>query len=84
MVFYLLASTPMETFRLLEQIHKKFNNADLKSRIVPRSEKGTVTKKLDLKGSQFKCLKGVEMSEVRRLLLEVRFRPTLQLSGEAD
>ena len=70
MVFY-LASLPMETFRLLEQIYKKFNNADLKSQIVPRSKKGTVTKKLDLKGSQFKCLRGVEMSEVRRLLLEV-------------
>lgn len=70
MIFF-LSALPLESFCLLQQIYEKFLNAELKSQVVPRSKKGTTTKQLDLKGSQFKCLRGIDASEICRLLQEV-------------
>lgn len=72
-MIYFLASLPNESFDLLRDIFVKFVNAELKSQTVPRSKKGTTAKQLDLKGSQFKCLRGVELSDVQRLLTELSF-----------
>ena len=71
MVFY-LASLPRETFFLIKQIYSKFVSAELKAQQVPRCKKGTVAKPLDLKGSQFKCLRGIDLPDVHRLLDEVK------------
>ena len=70
MIFF-LSSLQLKSFRLLQQIYDKFSNAELKAQVVPRSLKGTITKQPDLKGSQFKCLRGVDVSEIYRLLKEV-------------
>lgn len=71
MVFY-LASLPKESFEALKLIYHMFMDAELKSQSVPRSKKGTTAKQLDLKGSQFKCLRGLEVLEVHRLLVELK------------
>lgn len=70
MVFF-LASLPNDSFSLLEEIYVKFGEGELKSQTIPRSKKGTAAKRLDLKGSQLKCLRGMEVTEVHRLLSEV-------------
>jgi hypothetical protein len=70
MIFF-LASLPKESFDLVKNIYKKFVDVELKSQTVPRAKKGTTAKQLDLKGSQFKCLRGIEVSNVHRLLVEV-------------
>lgn len=70
-MIYFLASLPKESFDVVKIIYTKFVNAELKSQTVPRSKKGTTAKLLDLKGSQFKCLRGIELPDVHRLLAEV-------------
>jgi hypothetical protein len=71
MIFY-LSSLPNGTFEVLKQVYSMFMEAELKSQSVPRSKKGTTGKLLDLKGSQFKCLRGIEVPEVHRLLIELK------------
>lgn len=46
--------------------------AKLKSQSVPRSKKGTTGKALDLKGSQFRGFRGLEIQDVHRLLVELK------------
>lgn len=67
MIFY-LSSLPNQSFDVLKQVYY----AELKSQSVPRSKKGTIGKHLDLKGNQFKCLRGLEVPEVHRLLIELK------------
>ena len=48
-----------------------FAKGTLKSQHVPRSKKGTLVKPPDLKGSKFKCLRGISDDDVLRLLQEL-------------
>ena len=48
-----------------------FAKGTLKSQHVPRSKKGTLVKPPDLKGSKFKCLRGIFDDDVLRLLQEL-------------
>jgi hypothetical protein len=70
MIFF-LASLSKQSFGTLENVYKKFEDAELKGQVVPRCKKGTVAKQLDLKGNQFKCLRGIDNTNVHRLLSEV-------------
>lgn len=76
MIFY-LSSLPNQSFDVLKQVYY----AELKSQSVPRSKKGTIGKHLDLKGSQFKCLRGLEVPEVHRLLIELNSKISLKEMG---
>lgn len=70
MIFFLV-SLPSYSYQKLCDVYKKFSEETLKGQHVPRSKKGTVSKPLDLKGSKFKCLRGVPHTEISRLLLEL-------------
>lgn len=71
MVFY-MASLPNDCFAVLHNIYNMYRNSQLKGQHVARSKKGTSGKCPDLKGSQLKCLRGIESSVVHRLLVEVK------------
>ncbi len=73
MVFY-LAALPNGSFELLKVIYRMFSDGELKGQHVPRSKKGTLAKPPHLKGSKFKCLRGIDGEEVCRLLRELQER----------
>ena len=70
MVFF-LASLPSKAYDYLKIVHKKYREGKLKGQHIPRSKKGTVAKPPDIKGSKFKCLRGVTEDVVCRLLQEL-------------
>ena len=70
MIFF-LASLPSHSYNKLCEVYKKFSEGTLKGQHIPRSKKGTLSKPPDLKGSKFKCLRGVPLQDVSRLLLEL-------------
>ena len=70
MIFY-LASLPCEAYSALTTIYQKFSEGGLKGQHIPRSKKGTLAKPPDLKGSKFKCLRGIVEDVVCSLLMEV-------------
>ena len=70
MVFY-LASLPCNAYQTLSEIYDLHADGKLKGR-VPRSKKGITAKSPDLKGSNFKVLRGVNSEDVLRLLIEVK------------
>ena len=70
MVFY-LASLPCNAYQTLSKIYDLHADGKLKGR-VPRSKKGITAKSPDLKGSNFKVLRGVNSEDVLRLLIEVK------------
>ena len=67
MVFY-FASLPSASYKLAEQVFRKFRDAELKGQKVPRSKKGVHSNPPDLKGSSMKCLRGIEPTMVHDLL----------------
>ena len=73
MVFF-LASLPRVAYGYLTTVYQMFANGTLKSQHVPRSKKGTLAKPPDLKGSKFKCLRGISDENVCRLLQEISER----------
>lgn len=70
MVFY-IASLPATVFSLAERIFQQYSNANVKGQKVPRSKKGVTSTSLDLKGSTSKCLRGIDLSMVEKLLQKV-------------
>jgi len=70
MIFY-LASLSCEAYSSLTTIYQKFADGVLKGQHIPRSKKGTLAKPPDLKGSKFKCLRGISEDVVCSLLREV-------------
>lgn len=70
MVFY-IASLPATIFGLAERIFQQYSNANIKGQKVPRSKKGVGSTSLDLKGSTLKCLRGIDLSMVEKLLQNV-------------
>ena len=70
MVFY-FASLPSACFSVVKSIFCQYANADIKGQKVPRSKKGVSSKPPDLKGSTLKCLRGIEVSMVEKLLQSV-------------
>lgn len=71
MIFY-LASLPDNSFNALKEIFSLFSKGKLKEQTVSHSKKGTASKPPDLKASNFKCLRGIELSVVNRLLMELK------------
>ena len=70
MVFY-FSSLPAKIFDLAGQIFLQYSSADIKGQKVPCTRKGVCSKPLDLKGSTLKCLRGVDLSMVKKLLQNV-------------
>ena len=70
MVFF-LASLSCEAYDYLTTVYQMFSDGVLKGQHVPRSKEGTLAKPPDLKGSKFKCLRGISEDDVCRLLLEL-------------
>ena len=71
MIFY-MASLPNDCFGVLRDIYSMYQRGQLKGQHLPRTKKGPSPKSPDLKGSQFKCLRGIEFSTVYRLLMEIK------------
>lgn len=69
MVFH-LASLPSSTFALISTIFDEYSKGSLKGQKLPRSKKSP-HKILELKGSNVKCLRGIEPSIAESLLAEV-------------
>jgi mannosyltransferase OCH1-like enzyme len=69
MVFH-LASLPSPTFALISTIFDEYSKGMLKGQKLPRSKKSP-SKVLELKGSNFKCLRGIEPSVAESLLSEI-------------
>jgi len=70
MIFY-PTSLSGDAYNAVTTIYKRFSEGDLKGQHIPRSKKGTLAKPPDLKGSKFKCLRGITEDEVCRLKGEV-------------
>ena len=67
-MIYCLAALPEASFDVLRDIFLLFSKADLKGQGIPHSKKGIISKPPDLKASNFKCLKGIELPVGHRLL----------------
>ena len=70
MVFY-FASLPCASFDVAEKVFDQYANAELKWQKIPRSKRGVSSKPPDLKGSTLKCLRGIDISMVTKLLQSV-------------
>ena len=75
-MIYCLAALPEASFDVLRDIFLLFSKADLKGQGIPHSKKGIISKPPDLKASNFKCLKGIELPVVHRLLTELKEKQT--------
>ena len=64
---FFLAALPKETFSALEKAFDMYSKGEVKGQVAKR---GSLGKKLDLKGSNFK-LRGLDMEVVTELLTEV-------------
>ena len=71
MIFY-LAGLPEASFEALKDIFSMFSKGQLKDQSVSHSKKGTASKRPDLKASNFKCFRGIELSVVNRLIIELK------------
>ena len=71
MIFY-LAGLPEASFDALKDIFSLFSKGKLKDQSISHSKKGTASKPPDLKASNFKCFRGIELSVVNRLLMELK------------
>ena len=65
-----LAALPANTFAIIRSIFDLHSKGQLKGQKLPKSKK-TPPKPLHLKGSNFKCLRGIEPSVAESLLSEV-------------
>ena len=65
-----LASLPDEEYKILLEIFNKFEACDLKDQKLSRSRMGR--SRVDCKGSNFRCLRGVDEETRKMLLLQVR------------
>lgn len=85
LIFY-LATLPSSTFGVAATIFQLYSKGKLKGQKVPRSKKNVQSSPLDLRGSNFRCLRGVPENAVHELLTEVKERKlTLQeLSSECQ
>ena len=63
-IFY-LASLPSDTYQLLEKVFSMFAEGSIKGQNCPR---GSIGKKLDLKGCNFKPLRGLDVPTINSLL----------------
>ena len=62
---YYLSSLPCDTYKLLEKVFSMFTEGNVKGQNCPR---GSVGKKLDLKGCNFKPMRGLDMSTIASLM----------------
>ena len=67
-----LATLPCNSFVVVQHIFNAYSKGQIKGQKVPRSKKNVHSKPLDLKGSNFRCLRGVPEEAVYKLLLDVR------------
>jgi len=65
---FFLASLPKETFTVAEKVFNLFSTGQLKGQSAKR---GTLGRKLDLKGSNFKHVRGLDTPTIHQLLCEV-------------
>ena len=65
---FFLASLPKETFTVAKQVFELYSMGEIKGQSAKR---GTLGKKIDLKGSNFKHARGLDMTLVHQLLCEV-------------
>jgi len=65
---FFLASLPKETFTVAEKVFNLFSTGQLKGQSAKR---GTLGRKLDLKGSNFKHVQGLDTPTIHQLLCEV-------------
>lgn len=65
---FFLASLPKDTFAVAERVFELYSTGEIKGQTAKR---GTLGKKLDLKGSNFKQARGVEVTILHELLCEV-------------
>ena len=71
MVFY-LSALPINSYDALKEIYTLCEQGKLKGQTLSHAKKGTNAKQLDLKSNNFKCLRGIELSVVNRLLTELK------------
>ena len=69
-MIYYLAALPKEIFVSVKNIFNLYSRGDLKGQKISRS-KAKACKDIDLKGSSFKCLRGVSILKVKELLQQV-------------
>ena len=74
---YYLSSLPCDAYELLEKVFSMFAEGNIKGQNCPR---GSVGKKLDLKGCNFKPMRGLDMSTIASLME----RMTEELSKAED
>ena len=65
---FFLASLPKETFAVAEKVFNLFSTGEIKGQSAKR---GTLGRKLDLKGSNFKHVRGLDASTIHQILCEV-------------
>ena len=65
---FFLASLPKETFAVAEKVFNLFSTGEIKGQSAKR---GTLGRKLDLKGSNFKHVRGLDASTIHQVLCEV-------------
>ena len=65
---FFLASLPKDTFTVAEKVFELYSTGEIKGQAAKR---GTLGKKLDLKGSNFKHARGVDAMILHELLCEV-------------
>ena len=71
MVFY-LSALPINSYDALKEIYTLCEQGKLKGQTLSHAKKGTNAKQPDLKSNNFKCLRGIELSVVNRLLTELK------------
>lgn len=71
-LIFLLAGLPCATFRVVHSIFTEYSKGQLKGQKVPKTKKGTTASPLDLKGHNFRCLRGVNEEDAHSLLTEVK------------
>ena len=72
MIFYLASPLPTNILNILKDVYSLYEHAKQKRQVISKSKRGTTAKPLDLKDSNFRCLRGIETSGVNRLLSEVK------------
>lgn len=65
---FFLASLPKETFSAAEEVFNLYSMGEIKGQVVKR---GTLGRKQDLKGSNFKQARGLDVAVIHQLLGEV-------------
>ena len=70
MIFF-MASLPCEAYKHLQLVFRQFRNGSLKGQKVPRSKTGIGRSSLELKGTNFKCLRGLSIETIADLLFEL-------------